>query len=440
MKNSSKPINAQTAIASHDRCCGCGICAAICPVNCIKMKFDKNLEYKPFVDSNACIACGLCIQVCPDNQRTNIKVEKAFRESYPNNTKNNFLGDFFNCYVGCVTRLEDRSASASGGILTAILEELLARNVVNAVVLVGASSYERTGKFFKATIVENVENVRRNRGSKYYPVEFSDVIKKVESENRSYAIVALPCVTLAIRKAELYHKKLKENIRYIFSPVCGHGVSAAYTEYLLKTNGIEPSSVVKISYRDKTGISKANDYNFLVEYRGEKGIRVKRLGFISSEVGKVWCNYLFTPNKCLYCTDFAGELSDASFADAWLPEYTHDVNGNSIVIVRNGEIGSLVKDMIRKGKLRLSSIPAEKVIEAQWSALQFKKESIKGRIRLKKFHQDFPDYMVNWREPSIIKAAHKNWRILLNMHLSRWLYRNRLLRPAVHLICLKIAA
>lgn len=427
MRTFTKPVNVQTLASVHDLCCGCGVCAAICPANCIEIRFDENLQYKPFVDCDVCSNCGLCLHVCIENQETNIHAERTFGETRSNAAESEFLGSFLNCYVGHVTRLEDRLASASGGLLTAILEELLARNFVDAAVVVGESSYERTGKFFEATLVENANGVHRNRGSKYYPIEYSQVLKEIESEkSRRYAIVALPCTTLAIKKAQL-NKKL-QNVLYVLSPVCGHGVSAAYTEFLLKSNEINPYSVTKISYRDKTKISKANDYNFVAEYKATKGVKIKRLGFVSSDVGKIWCNYLFTPTKCFFCKDFAGELSDASFADAWLPEYTQDVNGTSLLIVRNAEIDLLIKKMTNEGKLHLSLIIPEKIIKAQRSALQFKKESIKGRVRLYKlFHQDFPDYGINWRDVSLVKAIRRNWRIILNAHLSRWLYRKRFL-------------
>jgi coenzyme F420 hydrogenase subunit beta len=413
----------------HDLCCGCGVCAVIRPTDCIEIKFNENLEYKPFIDSDTCANCGLCTHVCPHNTKTNLSAEKKFRENHPNTKENEFLGSYLNCYVGHVTKLGDRLQSASGGLLTAILEELLTRNFVDAAVVVGESYYGRTGKFFEATLANNVEDVRRNRGSKYYPVEYSQVIRRINSEkSRRYAIVALPCATLAIRKAQLLNAKLRENILYILSPVCGHGVSAAYTEYILRINEIDPSSVIKISYRDKMGISSANDYNFVVKYRDADAVKVRRLGFLSSDIGKIWCNYLFTPNKCFYCTDFAGEFSDVSFADAWLPEYIQDVNGTSIVITRNSEIDSLIKKMAGEGKLDLSLIPPEKIIKAQWSALQFKKESIKGRVSLYKlFHQDFSDYGINWRDVSIVEAIRRNWRIMLKAHLSRWLYRKRFL-------------
>lgn len=291
--------NVQALVERYDVCCGCGVCAAICPVNCIEMRFDENLQYKPFVDSKVCTNCSLCAEVCVQNQETTIDVERNFTKTRSDSDENSFLGAFYDCYVGYVTRTEGRLKSASGGLLTAVLEELFARNLVDSIVVAGESVYGHTGKFFEATTVEDGAGVRCNSGSKYYPIEYSQVLKEIKSnKDRRYAIVALPCVALAIRKVQL--NKQLQNVRYVFCPVCGHGVSAAYTEFILKSNNINPISVTKICYRDKTDISKANDFNFVAEYNISEGKKVRRLGFLSSDVGKIWWNYLFTMNKCFF--------------------------------------------------------------------------------------------------------------------------------------------
>ena len=44
-------------------CKGCGICAAFCPKDAIKM--DK-MAGKPVFDEEKCISCGLCELRCPD--------------------------------------------------------------------------------------------------------------------------------------------------------------------------------------------------------------------------------------------------------------------------------------------------------------------------------------------------------------------------------------
>ncbi len=58
-------------------------------------------------------------------------------------------------------------------------------------------------------------------------------------------------------------------------------------------------------------------------------------------------------------------LSDLSFADAWLREYTNGNLGTSIVVARNKEAENLINDATSKGFIDTTRIPAEKVAESQ---------------------------------------------------------------------------
>ena len=44
-----------------DKCIGCGICARVCPVNCIS----GEKKEKHVIDQAACIKCGVCLEKCP---------------------------------------------------------------------------------------------------------------------------------------------------------------------------------------------------------------------------------------------------------------------------------------------------------------------------------------------------------------------------------------
>lgn len=425
----SKWVDVETRVAKKHRCCGCGVCAAMCPVECITISFNPNKEYRPFVVHNKCYNCGLCLQVCPDDSTLLGKIEQFFREHHQSLNKDELIGPFLNCYVGHVVNERERLASSSGGILTALLEELIELCEIDAVVLAGEADYRSSGKFFEAKIVTSVEEIKANRGSKYYPIEYSKVLKAIKTDIRRYAVVAIPCVANAIRKAQICDVNLQKNIRYILTPVCGHNVSGFYTEYILKSNNIDPSSVIKLNYRDKTGITSADDFNMAVEYidkHGEK--RIKRLGFKRSNVGETWYSWMFSMNKCLYCADFAGELSDASFADAWLEEYISDRRGTSLVIVRNVEIDHLLNRMVRAGKLKLHKVSRDTVVAAQRKRFYQKKELVRTRIRFHKmFNKNFPDYGIKLDNVDLWEGLLENLQLWLHVNLSKWLYRNGLL-------------
>lgn len=47
-----------------ENCCGCSACFAICPVQAIQMKLDKEGFLYPAVNEEKCIECYMCLSVC----------------------------------------------------------------------------------------------------------------------------------------------------------------------------------------------------------------------------------------------------------------------------------------------------------------------------------------------------------------------------------------
>lgn len=45
-------------------CCGCSACAAICPLDAIRMMLDEDGYYYPQINYISCVSCGLCKEVC----------------------------------------------------------------------------------------------------------------------------------------------------------------------------------------------------------------------------------------------------------------------------------------------------------------------------------------------------------------------------------------
>ena len=215
------------------------------------------------------------------------------------------------------------------------------------------------------------------------------------------------------------NKEVGKKIKYLFAPACGNNVSAAFTTYLGQLKGLS-NERCRVHFRENNNTTRANDYivKFTLENNDSRYIRFHH--------ENVWGARLFSLNKCLYCTDFWGEFSDACFSDAWLPEYISDTNGTSIVVVRNGDISSYLDILVNRGIVTLNPMPEEKVIESQRTQIKFKKEDIKIRIALRKlFHRKAPDYEVKWSYRDLLKIqnGYRELRTIVRLKLSKIAYR-----------------
>jgi Na+-translocating ferredoxin:NAD+ oxidoreductase RNF subunit RnfB len=77
-------------------CLGFGDCAAVCPVDAIKMSEDK----LPIVDVKKCIACGKCIAECPRKLFVLLPKDSKYLVKCSSNDKGAEVRK--NCKVGCI--------------------------------------------------------------------------------------------------------------------------------------------------------------------------------------------------------------------------------------------------------------------------------------------------------------------------------------------------
>lgn len=355
-----KMNNVIDKITKKSRCCGCGICAGIAEKCDLKMRFNENGEFVPVVTN--CSDCGYCLSICPSwNNSSNQKQSQS-----------PLGGEHIECFVGYSTVKNERTRGSSGALVTRISKVLLEKNIVNGVIMVGKS--DKKDRFFEPIIARTAQEVDACAGSKYYPIEFSSVLKILNKERGKYAFIGLPCVVNGLRLIQQRNPEIGSKIKYLFGLVCGHNKNKNYTSFLIELEGVKEKNVETVIFRSKENTKKAINYGFKSILK-DGGIG-KQLNFMDSLVKDVWCKRYFSLGVCFRCYDLFAEQADISFMDAWLNPYMDDPRGTSIIVVRNQELKNLIEEEKSKAKCVIVKIDEKEVIKSQKGALDFKNSMI----------------------------------------------------------------
>lgn len=321
-------------VIENGYCVGCGACTLGSSTFTINLEDDGFLRAKNGSTSSTTIEKS---RVCPFSD--DAKDENVLAENRYSNLENfdDRVGYYKRIFTGKDKNVDLLSRSSSGGLLSWFAEKLLLENEIDAVIHVGVSGDSQENELFSYRISSTVEELRdiKNRKSRYYPVSYDKVIQDVLISNKRYLFVGIPCFVKSIRLLQEENKL--NNIVYTFSLLCGHMKSALFSQCLAWQTGVEPNRLNSIDFRIKNQNAKANDYDILVEDCDGDLYKKKN----SQLLGAWWGHGFFRHQSCDFCDDIAGELADATFGDAWLPEYINESSGRNIVLLRNEKLNSI---------------------------------------------------------------------------------------------------
>ncbi len=158
------------------------------------------------------------------------------------------------------------------------------------------------------------------------------------------------------------------------------------TKLLLKKLALKGKKIQSIEYRGNG-------------WPGSMKIIANNHETIVNDYWKFIGSNFFIPFRCLKCCDGVNELADISCGDAWLPEFSNDNLGISMIISRTKFSSELLYFLKENNKISLNEINVGKVIESQLGMLYFKKKTFEGRIRISK---NSPKYNIKHLNPDLI--------------------------------------
>lgn len=369
-------------------CCGCGVCANVCPLSAIVMEEDEKGFRYPKIDDKICKNCGLCIDICnfKKNQKREDKIVVAYAMQHKAKEviRNSSSG-------GAFTVFSDYILSLGGKVYGAVLEQ-----DTFDVKHIGAS---------------DVIGRNRMRGSKYVQSDMGTVYKDIKEDlKRGIPVLftGTPCQCAALCS---YLKEKPENL-FVVDLLC-HGVPS---NKLLK-NHIQlwerkvDKKVANYSYRDKR---YGYEYTHCIEFTDgslNSSVNLKRLIKLYDISMRPSCN------TCPYTN--RNRVGDITIGDMWEAGEVvkiYDHRGTSLVVVNS-----------EKGKQLLSKVWEEaKWIEVSKNSLTQNAFSFptKAHEKQESFWRDYLEkdyeYVLNKYAPYTVKSWGYTtlWRVLYFTHLD----------------------
>jgi len=335
-------------IINKGLCSGCGSCTVICKKNCIRMKNGINYNY-PCIDDTLCNSCGLCLKVCPGNRILERLISK--------NLLSLNIQDVLNNYVACSSDDKIRYNAASGGVISSLIIFLLQQKYIDGAICVKQDDSNSLAN--KSFIATSEFEVLQASGSRYSPVSNCEAIKGILYDNKAYAFIGKPCEIDAINEMQKYLPELKKKIKIKISIMCACTPSRKGTLKLLRDLNIDPSKVVKLSYRGNGWPGY-----FRVETKDGKQRVIPYL--------KAWNNTLskYSCLRCIVCDDPLGNGADITVGDAWDQKLFQNNSGLSAVIIRT-ETGRKYMNMaIENNVVSVENVSANDICRFQKSLIR----------------------------------------------------------------------
>jgi coenzyme F420-reducing hydrogenase beta subunit len=350
------------------------MCAAVCPRRQLQMKETELGEYHPEATGRCAESCRLCLEVCPFSNEHGEDEDSLGKELFGTDSAcvhHASMGWVRETFVGGVAEEARRLEAPSGGLATAVLCQLLKSKHIDAAIVL--QPLDRR-PWFHWSVAESEAEVLGSRGSVYHAAPFDKVISDVlAGPDRSYAVVALPCAAKALRLAQKRLPALRRKIRYILGLTCSGYRSLLFADLMTSLMG---RSRGVLRYRSKRNARTGLD--FRAELKTVESLRsLKMLGMF----GYLWINEVGILRSCHFCDDVFAETADATFMDAWLPEYQADRRGTNLVISRNEEVSSVLSALFASGECEGGSIVAERIEQSQIGVLNRRRGLMAARCQ-----------------------------------------------------------
>ncbi|RNA65328.1 4Fe-4S dicluster domain-containing protein [Prosthecochloris sp. ZM_2] len=332
-------------VVDNRLCLSCGACAAACSRKSISFHETPGGYLYPEIDFATCVHCELCLDVCPG-----IHYIPQIHDTY---LKASHSDSIQNALVGRATDDKVYYNGQSGGVVTALLEDILERHVVDAVLCAGMSYFSPPRG--EALLIADANDLGKSQKSKYVPVPLLENLRDYLKHYKSIAVVGLPCHMHGLELLKKVIPDLEDKIPLRIGLICDRILTAKSIDWLAKQATVKPVS--HIIYRDKSRSG----------YPGDPSIEASDGEIIMLKAAdRMAIKDFFTLVRCRLCLDKMNAGADIVCGDPHGIDGVNRVHGETLVLVRSKRGKKIIDDAVGEGVIKLRSVSVSKAINGQY--------------------------------------------------------------------------
>jgi coenzyme F420 hydrogenase subunit beta len=305
-----RALRSLSKIIDGGLCHRCGSCVGICPTAALGLDED---DYPAVQNLAACTDCDLCVKVCPGDE---FNIVDAYKKQF--NTEADLAsthGHFSEAFLSYSTDPDIRERSTSGGLVTAILLNMMRRGEIDGAVVI-TSDTEQLWKG-KAIVARSRDEILAAMKSKYAICPTNSVFSEIREIPGRYALVGLPCQIHGFVKAAELDQRLRERVVLTIGLFCHAAVEHDALKIIWNSLGDKTQNaqryISRVGKHPGTPHLEMKDGSLYPVYFGEKkGYRPSSMEIINIVYR------LYTPSRCLTCFDALAEFADVAVGDPWM--------------------------------------------------------------------------------------------------------------------------
>lgn len=306
------PVNI-SCVSDWELCCGCGICAGICPKKSISW-IRKNGMFQPVIDSDSCISCGQCAAVCPG-------LKHEYLEQQDSEAVRGQVIHSFNAW----SKAPDvRHVAASGGVVLTMVSALLEQNCYDVAFLLEGYDYrEQLTTTPVAKLPLKLIGTSEYPKSRYLPVSHEGAVIYIKQNRDKRAIfIGSSCAVRGFLNAVNKLHLPRENY-LVIGLFCDRVFNYNVIEYYRQPCFCGERTLVALHFKNKESGGWPGNMKFVFS-NGET--------IYHDKIERTKIKDYFMPERCLYCIDKLNVDADISLGDNYTEQDSSPLGSNSVIV------------------------------------------------------------------------------------------------------------